>query len=360
METLLNKSHKAAYEHPPKSNKYIAWVQSDDLVKTLKLPSIQREIDDEHVTKLLNSFLQSYEKDQVIDMGSLDLACLDDILYLVNGQHRYQVMCKLMESGIAPFSVEIKVKKVSSINELNEYFMIVNGSKPLKICKNADTQMIVNAVRKHFYHNYGNFCSNANRPRRPNINLNQLTDRINDMNLIEKLCIDHSDTLIAKIEELNDFYRYTKKEKWEDWGIKDWNALEERCRYKSPTKPLFLGIYTNFEWLYRLVYSIENQTDYSDMQHTTMTHRHKITKGKRRQVWAKRNNKKMEAPCFVCTQNIDYDSFECGHIDAIFWGGNNDINNMEPICGVCNRDMGIENLYEYKNKMFPENNDSLS
>ena len=63
----------------------------------------------------------------------------------------------------------------------------------------------------------------------------------------------------------------------------------------------------------------------------------------------------MIGKCFVCEKDIDYDEFECGHVTAAFWGGNQSLNNLEPICGPCNRDMGVENLNEYKRKFYQMN-----
>ena len=48
---------------------------------------------------------------------------------------------------------------------------------------------------------------------------------------------------------------------------------------------------------------------------------------------------------------IEYDSFECGHIQSVFYGGKTNYNNLEPICSICNGSMGIMNLNEFKTSL---------
>ena len=40
---------------------------------------------------------------------------------------------------------------------------------------------------------------------------------------------------------------------------------------------------------------------------------------------------------------------ERGHIVPFAQCGSADLENLEPVCKTCNRDMGVMNLHEYKN-----------
>lgn len=51
--------------------------------------------------------------------------------------------------------------------------------------------------------------------------------------------------------------------------------------------------------------------------------------------------------CFCCSKTIDSKDFECGHVQAEAKGGKLSINNLRPICGVCNRSMGTENMNKF-------------
>ena len=57
----------------------------------------------------------------------------------------------------------------------------------------------------------------------------------------------------------------------------------------------------------------------------------------------------MTGKCYVCENILDYDNMECSHVIAHALGGDISLDNLQPCCKSCNRDMGIMNLYEYKN-----------
>lgn len=59
--------------------------------------------------------------------------------------------------------------------------------------------------------------------------------------------------------------------------------------------------------------------------------------------------------CFCCQKEIDSKNFECGHVVAVADGGKNTLENMRPICGVCNKSMGTENMFQFKNTYFSNN-----
>ncbi len=62
-------------------------------------------------------------------------------------------------------------------------------------------------------------------------------------------------------------------------------------------------------------------------------------------------NNLLKSPCYVCYEEIDYDTFECGHIKSLFYGGKTCLNNLVAICRCCNNDMGIKNLELYKKEL---------
>ena len=90
------------------------------------------------------------------------------------------------------------------------------------------------------------------------------------------------------------------------------------------------------------------------MVHTPSNYRIKIKKKLRRAVWEKYFKDSLQGNCYVCLKTIDYDTFQCGHVTSVFYGGNNSISNLEPICPCCNLDMGIHNLYDYKKELEKE------
>ena len=83
--------------------------------------------------------------------------------------------------------------------------------------------------------------------------------------------------------------------------------------------------------------------------------RKSIPKTLRNKVWDTTIGKeKGVGDCFVCNTNIDSKNFECGHIISVKEGGETTLENLKPICGTCNKSMGIQNLIEFKEKYFPQ------
>lgn len=60
--------------------------------------------------------------------------------------------------------------------------------------------------------------------------------------------------------------------------------------------------------------------------------------------------------CFCCSKTIDSKDFECGHVQSVNTGGETILSNLRPICGVCNKSMGTENLNIFKNKYMKKSN----
>ena len=48
--------------------------------------------------------------------------------------------------------------------------------------------------------------------------------------------------------------------------------------------------------------------------------------------------------CLCCHKEIDSKHFECGHVISEAKGGSNGIDNMRPVCSLCNKSMGTEDM----------------
>jgi hypothetical protein len=73
----------------------------------------------------------------------------------------------------------------------------------------------------------------------------------------------------------------------------------------------------------------------------------------RNAVWIKYiGNEKGSSVCSCCEyQQIDRGNYECGHVIARAKGGEDHIDNLRPICKLCNTSMGTKNMEEFK-KLF--------
>ena len=74
----------------------------------------------------------------------------------------------------------------------------------------------------------------------------------------------------------------------------------------------------------------------------------KISAAVRNGVWEEYIGKSTEALCFCCGyENISRGNFECGHIVSEKEGGKATIQNLRPICSLCNKSMGKHNMMEF-------------
>ena len=61
---------------------------------------------------------------------------------------------------------------------------------------------------------------------------------------------------------------------------------------------------------------------------------------------------KAKGNCKVCDGEIKISNFEAGHVIASASGGTDNLDNLLPLCSLCNKSMGTENLLDFKTKYF--------
>jgi len=79
-----------------------------------------------------------------------------------------------------------------------------------------------------------------------------------------------------------------------------------------------------------------------------VTHKAKIPKALREQVWKTSMGEKYDGKCRVtwCSNKISVFDFEVGHNIPESKGGKTDINNLVPICRQCNGSMGNQYTFD--------------
>ena len=78
-----------------------------------------------------------------------------------------------------------------------------------------------------------------------------------------------------------------------------------------------------------------------------------IPKHIRELVWKRYNGVSLDGKCYACGYPITHDHFEVGHNKAHANNGPDDIENLRPICGNCNKAMGSSmTIEEFKDKYF--------
>ncbi len=82
-----------------------------------------------------------------------------------------------------------------------------------------------------------------------------------------------------------------------------------------------------------------------------------IGKHLRQNLWVKYCGNVFFSSCFCCgIATISVFDFQAGHIVSDFHGGEATLENLRPICGKCNRDMGTINMIWWALYYFPSTN----
>ncbi len=78
-----------------------------------------------------------------------------------------------------------------------------------------------------------------------------------------------------------------------------------------------------------------------------------IGKPLRNTIWMKYLGNRAQGKCYCCKiRPIHYSDFQVGHNKAVSKGGKNNISNLRPICGPCNRGMSTGSIEAYRKKHF--------
>ena len=250
------------------------------------------------------------------------------------------------------FVLVLVLVQLKTVSEYDDIFVAVNKNKPVRLYKNVqEWKSIGKYLEQYFHQHYRLYLKSTEHPQVPHLNVDGLMKYIDEGDYIRKMGLGYEE-LINEIEALNTCYRLHWKELLHTTKyLSNAQAWAEKCEQKNPNRPLYLGMFRKFEWVDRILLRVTNPTQfpsYTTMKHVPVNYRGKIYKPVRRSVWNKRNNGNLSGFCYVCKKGIHYDDFECGHVVSVFAGGASTVDNLEPICRMCNSDMGIEHLETFK------------
>jgi hypothetical protein len=323
-------------------------IKIKELINTYKIPQCQRTILANRVQHLDNHIIFKFNP-----ITPLYFVLFNNNRYIIDGLHRMEVYKKynyLLEEKIP--IVEIHA---STLTELNNYFTLINDNMQLHdIYKNNDIEMedvelsenhqlikknIIIETHNHFIKNYPNSFK-YNGKRRPFLDNNKFMDQLlyiyENVSNLEISPIKSSDNFIKLLNKLNDKYKlqnidwYPSKGKTQNKDLID-TIKSQNC--------LYFGMIPN-DW-FNHVKNIPQ-----------LNSENKISQSLRQQIWFKYSNNKLNIKCICCNLNeINSFNFECGHIDPKSKGGLCNINNLVPICSLCNKSMGNTNM-----KIFMKNN----
>jgi len=84
----------------------------------------------------------------------------------------------------------------------------------------------------------------------------------------------------------------------------------------------------------------------------TMTKKEKISHALKVEVWNTYiGAEKGIGMCHCCQKKIDSKHFECGHIISEKNNGIANLNNLRPVCDLCNKSMGTKNMNDFRDNL---------
>jgi hypothetical protein len=95
------------------------------VLKQWKLPPFQRPL---RMNKQFHLVVEEIKKDSGIVPGTLTLGVFEDVLYVVDGQHRLEALKLAMDNGTREGLAECRIKHFDSMTEMAEEYVNINQS----------------------------------------------------------------------------------------------------------------------------------------------------------------------------------------------------------------------------------------
>lgn len=308
-------------------------VKVKDILNIYSIPKYSKKLINNNLNELNNKMIFKFQP-----ITPLYFVLFKNQRYIIDGLHRLEIYKNnhLLQESIIPI-VDILAEEY---NDINTYFDLVNKNN--KIIENTNEitdiimeeydekkEIIINNVYNYFLNNYPNSFK-FNGKRRPYINSDKFIEILEI--IYSKYNIECENIFIQKLLDLNTKY---KKQKIEWFPSKSKVLNESLIELIKNENCLYFGMVPD-EWYNHL----DKLPKYISEE--------KISQSLRQQVWTKYANNKLEIKCICCNLNtINAFTFESGHIIPRSKGGECNIDNLVPICGLCNKSMGNINMKEF-------------
>lgn len=320
--------------------------------------NVQRLLSEDYIDYIIEDQEKEYKKNKQFSiLQSITCGDLNDKRYILDGQHRIEAFKRLQNLGYQLDQyIPLIVYKTDSYEELREYYVRINQNHPInplelsEIWFNYGKELctLLNNEYKVYIKNTSKSCNC------PYINIAELITYIKERHVFERIQTYTTpntivNVLFEKIIEFNKYLNYNYVNIIAYQLSSDHKQRFVKCYEKNNDNPCFLGVWRRFEWIEIIIYLIVKRIRVNEINLDQFSNvRKKIPLILKNNVWKKRNGNSMEGKCYVCDEMLCYENMECGHIVPHVQKGEITLDNLEPICKMCNRDMGAMNLNDYK------------
>lgn len=287
-------------------------------------------------------------------IGVISLCNLNEKYFLIDGQHRFNVMYYLYNRYKHNFNVNVQIINVESMEDIKEVFDNINKNTPLPDMnfENSFEKDIISDTVLYFQSKYPLIWSEYSKCHRPSIFINYFEETI--LFIQKHIKSKNYEILIEIIEDYNDKHKNYVIEDYRD------RSLTENMLNQAKKSEFYLGLYkydNNQDYGYIWAKKIIEYKTSITISVKKKNRKTKITKPLRYLVWntyigtETRNTK-----CVLCDNiEIKIENFECGHIIAESKNGETILENLLPICGLCNKLMCNQNMDDFVTKNYTNN-----
>jgi hypothetical protein len=331
-------------------------ISLDKLVSLpILIPEIQREIDDKRVEEIISFQRDYFEKYKTFCyIGDITLAKTDDNFIILDGFHRFSSM-KHIYLLKPTYNVGITILNPSVSLSIQDIFILLNKAEPvphfiMQTTMDTRKRHILENFSKQFNKHFKIYISKSKNPHRPNINLDMFLSKLVDSEIFK---------MTQNVKELLDYFSFLNIHKWKDMDQKNTLISIEKASKHANQDPLYITNDIDNAWIpnknwisefysqYTLKLTLIPRPPTEDMP-SLKKRRKTFPKTMRMMLWSKYfPDNTMLGKCSCCQSQVDYNLFELGHIISVLNGGTNTLENLVPICGMCNKSCGGKNLTDF-------------
>lgn len=309
------------------------------------LPQYQRIIDDTRVNEIFLKIKQVIESgEEPFLPGCLIIVKSDNKKWLLDGNHRFQIYKKLYEECKFDCQIVCNEIEVKTDEEARSLFKIINNVVPIPDMPEGIDLTSVHLIAKYFIEKYPRIFSNSRSRKcfRPHLHRDSFQEKIGQLlgELEKKGPVDNT-IIIRKIEEFNE---KLKSKNWKYFKSSNHDTSVSIMNHMAKARQkggFYVGMFGSYKWLFHLfgIYNITNRFHYVKKS---------IPKALRISVWNRyMGGSARKGLCPICRYTeIRIEDFHCGHDLAEAKGGMMNVDNLFPLCHLCNQSMGTKTFYE--------------
>jgi len=256
--------------------------------------------------------------------------------FIGDGQHRLPVFLRLWQENKVDFAVFVTRVVCATLDDLYNLFKLANGSRPFAVPCTRNDMQVAKDVASDFAKRYKKIFKTSAKPKPPHVSINDFTEVLGRLAPHFASAMD----LMRAIEELNS---QCTKLHHVAFGLRHgaWQSLMKEAREKGG---FYLGLFVTPQlWV-----------DIAQGARPAPEKRKKFSAAERKALWDQKfGSDQRQGRCYACGTLIQYELFEMGHRVSLRAGGSNDLANIEPLCGLCNKSCGTEDLDEFKQRLVP-------